>query len=294
MFSGAITALITPFRNGQLDAQRLRENVRFQIAQGIKGLVPCGTTGESPTLSHTEHDHVIELVVEAAASASGGEVPVIAGTGSNCTDEAVQLTQHAKNAGADATLQVNPYYNKPTQEGMYRHFMTIADLGLPVVLYNIPGRSAVTLTPQTVARLARHEKIVAIKEATGSMDIASEIAQLCGDKLTILSGDDSLTLPLMALGGKGVISVLSNLVPAQVQSLTDAALRGDWAAARAQHLKLFALCKAMFIETNPIPVKTAMAMAAMDTGELRLPLCEMDPANRAKLEIALKQHGVIA
>lgn len=293
MFSGAITALITPFRNGQLDAQRLRENVRFQIAQGIKGLVPCGTTGESPTLSHTEHDHVIELVVEAAAASGGGKVPVIAGTGSNCTDEAVQLTQHAKNAGADATLQVNPYYNKPTQEGMYRHFMTIADLGLPVVLYNIPGRSGVALTPQTVARLAEHEKIVAIKEATGSMDMASEIVQLCGDKLTILSGDDSLTLPIMSLGGKGVISVLSNLVPAQVQSLADAALRGDWAAARAQHLKLFALCKAMFIETNPIPVKTAMALAGMDTGELRLPLCEMDPTNRVKLETALKQFKII-
>jgi 4-hydroxy-tetrahydrodipicolinate synthase len=291
MFKGAFTALVTPFRDGVVDCDRLRANVEYQISEGIDGLVPVGTTGESPTLSHDEHDRVIDTVVETAA----GRVPVIAGTGSNATDEALRLTKHAKSVGADASLQVNPYYNKPTQEGMYRHFMTIADAAdMPMVLYNIPGRCGVAMTPQTIARLAKHPNIVAVKEATGSLDMASEIAQLCGpDRFTILSGDDTLTLPLAAVGGKGVISVLSNLLPARIKALADAALAGDFAKARKLHLELFPVCKGMFIETNPIPIKTAMMLAGLDTGELRLPMCEMAEENKAVLEALLKKHGVL-
>ncbi len=201
MIQGTMTAMITPFARGRVDFDRLRQNVAFQIEHGVDGLVPVGTTGESPTLSHDEHKKVIEVVVEAAHSGGGGKVKVIAGTGSNATDEALELTRHAKQVGADAALMVNPYYNKPTQEGLYRHFMTIADeVGLPIVLYNIPGRAAVTMSPPTVARLAKHPSIVGIKEATGSLDIATEILSLCD--ITVISGDDSLTLPLMAIGAK--------------------------------------------------------------------------------------------
>jgi 4-hydroxy-tetrahydrodipicolinate synthase len=288
MFSGAITAMVSPFSDGRVDEARLREQVEFQISHGINGLVPVGTTGESPTLSHEEHDRVIELVVEA----SDGRVPVIAGAGSNSTEEALRLTRHAREAGATASLQVNPYYNKPTQEGLYRHFMTIADrVDLPVVLYNIPGRCGVALSAETIIRLAAHDRIVAIKEATGSMDLASEIA--AETDLVILSGDDSLTLPLMAIGGRGVISVVANLVPDRVRALTDAALAGDFATARKAHLELFPLCKAMFVETNPIPVKTAMAIVGRDSGQLRLPMCEPAPSNREKLEQALRQAGLL-
>ncbi len=291
---GTLTAIITPFAHGQVDYHRLAANVRFQIDQGIDGLVPVGTTGESPTLSHEEHRLVIERVVEAVRQ-SNRKVPVVAGTGSNATSEALELTRHAASIGADAALLVNPYYNKPTQEGLYRHFMTVADaVDLPIVLYNIPGRTGVTLSPQTIARLAQHARIVAVKEATGSLDIASEIATLVDpSRLTILSGDDSLTLPLMAVGGKGVISVLSNIVPAKVKALTDAGLAGDFAKARAMHLELFPLFKGMFVETNPIPIKTAMALAGTDTGELRLPMCELTSSLRPALEALLRQHGVI-
>jgi 4-hydroxy-tetrahydrodipicolinate synthase len=290
MIQGALTAMITPLRDGQVDYQRLAANVAFQIEQGIDGLVPVGTTGESPTLSHEEHRRVIEKVVETVDR----QVKVVAGTGSNSTAEALELTRHAKQVGADAALMVNPYYNKPTQEGLYRHFMTIADaVEFPIVLYNIPGRTGITMTPQTVARLAHSAHIVAIKEATGSLDIASEIAALCGQQITILSGDDSLTLPLMSIGGQGVISVLSNLIPAQVKALTQAALLGRWDEARALHLSLFPLFKGMFVETNPIPIKTAMAMKGWDSGELRLPLCELSPTNRTGLEKLLRDSGIL-
>ncbi len=292
MFYGAITAIVTPFRNGKVDEQRLRDNVEFQINAGIQGLVPCGTTGESPTLSHEEHDRVIEVVVEAAA----GRVPVIAGAGSNSTEEALRLSRHAKAVGAAATLQVNPYYNKPTQEGLYRHFMTIADqVDLPVVLYNIPGRSAVATTPVTIARLAAHPNIVAVKEATGSMDSASEIATLTDPQaFTILSGDDSMTLPLIAIGGRGVISVVGNILPTHIRRLTDAANAGKLDQARKLHRELFGLCKGMLsLSTNPIPVKAAMKLMGMDTGELRLPMCEMDAELMSKLEAMLKQAGVL-
>jgi len=287
MIQGAMTAMITPFRNGEVDYDRLRRNVRFQIEQGIDGLVPVGTTGESPTLSHAEHKRVVEVVVETAKAAAGGRrVQVIAGTGSNSTDEALDLTCHAKSVGADAALLVNPYYNKPTQEGMYRHFTKIADeAGLPIVLYNIPGRSAVALQPGTVARLAKHPLIVGIKEATGSLDVASEISSLCDmSRFSIVSGDDTLTLPLMSIGGRGVISVVSNLLPERIKALVGAVLAGDFATARTLHFELYPLFKGMFVETNPIPIKTAMAMVGWDTGELRLPLCEMAATNQAELK----------
>ena len=290
MLRGVYTAMITPFADGQVDTGRLREQVAYQIEQGVDGLVPTGTTGESPTLSHDEHRHVVEQVIKAA----DGKVQVIAGTGSNSTREALELTRHAKESGADGALMVNPYYNKPTQEGMYRHFSQVADeVGLPVVLYNIPGRTGITLTPQTIARLAKHEHIVGVKEATASMDSASEIAALCGPEFDIVSGDDSLTLPIMAVGGKGVISVLSNLVPDRLKAMVDAALNNDFHEAQRKHLALFPLFRAMFLETNPIPIKTAMAAAKRDTGTLRLPLCEMADDNSAELERRLREAGVI-
>ena len=286
MIQGTLTAMITPFKGDQVDYDRLTEHVERQVAAGVDGLVPCGTTGESPTLSHDEHREVVEHVVKTAA----GRVKVVAGTGSNATTEALMLHRHAKDAGADAGLVVNPYYNKPTQEGMVRHFTTLADgVDLPIVLYNIPGRCGVALTPATVARLARHPNIVGIKEATGSMDVASEIAALTiDDELVIVSGDDSLTLPLMAVGGKGVISVLSNLLPGRVSQMVEAAVSGDFAAAGEEHRAMFPLFKAMFLETNPIPIKTAMALAGLDTGALRLPLCEMDPDHATQLESVLE------
>ncbi|MAE62364.1 MAG: 4-hydroxy-tetrahydrodipicolinate synthase [Planctomycetaceae bacterium] len=288
MFTGAMTAMVTPFSNREVDEARLRNNVSFQIDHGISGLVPCGTTGESPTLSHDEHRRVVAQVVEAA----NGRVPVIAGAGSNSTAEALELTQHAKSVGAAATLQVNPYYNKPTQEGLYRHFATIADaVDLPMVLYNIPGRSVVELSPETIERLAAHPNIVATKEATGSMDVASQV--IASTDLTVLSGDDSLTLPLMSIGARGVISVFANIAPKWVTAMTDAALAGDFVSAREQHLSMFPLCKAMFLETNPIPVKTAMKLLGADSGEMRLPMCEMSEANTSILRDALRDGKLL-
>lgn len=288
---GVLTAIVTPFKAeaGQpVDLDRLEQNIHWQIEQGVDGIVPVGTTGESPTLSHEEHRQVIEASVKAAA----GRVRVVAGTGSNSTVEAVELTTHAAQCGADAALVVNPYYNKPSQEGMYRHFMTIADcVELPLVLYNIPGRCGVALTPATVARLAEHENIVAIKEATGSMDVASEISTLCD--LTILSGDDSLTIPLMSIGGRGAISVLANIVPDRVAAMVHAKLADDLVTARLSHKRLFRLCRDLLtLDVNPVPVKTAMAMLGMDSGELRLPLCEMSTEAREKLRLALQGAGV--
>jgi len=288
MFQGAMTAMITPFSDGPVDFGRLREQIEFQIEAGIDGLVPVGTTGESPTLDHEEHNRVVSATAEVVA----GRVPVIAGTGSNSTDEALRMTRHAADVGVTGSLQVNPYYNKPTQEGLYRHFMTIADEGgLPVVLYNIPGRCAVALTAETIVRLAAHPKIVAIKEATGSLDLASEIAGRCD--LAILSGDDSLTLPLMSVGGRGVVSVLSNIIPDRVAELTRLGLAGDFEAARRLHAQLFPLFKGMFLETNPIPIKAAMKLLGRDNGQTRLPLCEMETQNQAALEQLLKDHGLL-
>jgi 4-hydroxy-tetrahydrodipicolinate synthase len=283
MISGAMTAMVTPFREGRLDESALREQVEFQIKSGIDGLVPVGTTGESPTVDFKEHARVIELTVEFAR----GRVPVIAGTGANATSEAIELQQIAKHAGAAGGLSVNPYYNKPTQEGLYRHFMTIADrVDLPIVLYNIPGRTSVTMSPQTVARLAEHRNIVAIKEATGSLDIATEIRSLCD--ITIVSGDDSLTVPLMSIGAVGVISVISNLLPAEVKSMVSAAAAGNFAEARAIHVRLFPFIKSVFLDGNPAGIKYAMKLAGKDSGELRLPLWEASEGTKKLIEQCLK------
>jgi 4-hydroxy-tetrahydrodipicolinate synthase len=285
--SGAMTAMITPFRSGSVDEQRLREQIEYQIAGGIDGLVPVGTTGESPTLDFPEHKRVIERTVELANK----RVPVIAGVGGNATSEAIELHSYAKKVGADAGLSVNPYYNKPTQEGLYRHFMTLADgVDLPIVLYNIPGRTGITMSAQTVARLAKHPNIVAIKEATGSLDMASEIMSLCD--IPVLSGDDSLTVPLMSIGGSGVISVLSNLIPNSIKQIAASCLAGDFAAARATHLKIFPLMRAMFLDGNPVGIKHAMKFAGMDTGDLRLPLWEASDATKKAIETLMKDLNV--
>ncbi len=287
--NGALTAMITPFSDGKLDEDRLREQIEYQIDHGIDGLVPVGTTGESPTLDFPEHEKVIEITVEI----SNGRVPVVAGVGANATAEAMELHRFAKKCGADAGLSVNPYYNKPSQEGLYRHFMTLADaVDLPIVLYNIPGRTGITMSPQTVSRLAKHPNIVAIKEATGSMDIASEIMLLCD--ITILSGDDSLTLPLMSIGGQGVISVVSNLLPAEVKSMTKAALESDFATAAEVHHRLFPLTKSVFLDGNPVGIKYAMKLAGRDSGELRLPLWEANEATQQTIARNMKALDLIA
>jgi 4-hydroxy-tetrahydrodipicolinate synthase len=281
MFTGAMVALVTPFQDGEIDFRTLDELVDFQLENGIDGISPCGTTGESPTLSHAEHKEVIERVVKAV----GGNVPVIAGAGSNSTAEAIEL---------NATLQVCPYYNKPTQEGFFQHFKAIAEeVDLPMVLYNIPGRCGGTgLTADTVVRLAEIENIVAIKESTGRLDMASEIAARCD--LTIISGDDSLTLPICSVGGKGVISVVANIVPADVKAMTDLILEGDFTSALKWHKKLFTLCRDMLgLATNPIPVKAAMAMLNMAPEELRLPMTPLDEKTKAVLRQTLKEYGLL-
>jgi len=289
-FQGSIVALVTPFKGGKVDEAALRELVEFQIAGGTSGIAPCGTTGESPTLDHAEHRRVIDVVVETVNK----RVPVIAGTGSNSTDEAIGLTRHAKKAGADAALVVLPYYNKPTQKGMIEHCRAIADQAeLPIILYNIPGRTGVNMLPETVAVLADHPYIVGVKEATGNLEQMTQDIVLCGDKLSYLSGDDTLTLPLMSVGGSGIISVVANIVPQDVAAMTRAFLAGDWKRARELHLRLFPLSQAMFYETNPIPVKTALAMMGKCREEFRLPLCSMLESNRKRLEAALKAYGVL-
>jgi 4-hydroxy-tetrahydrodipicolinate synthase len=289
MFTGAFTAMVTPFNEGRLDEARLRDQVEYQIKGGIDGLVPVGTTGESPTLDFKEHARVIELTVQFAK----GRVPVIAGTGANATSEAMELHSIARKVGATACLSVNPYYNKPSQDGLYRHFMMLADrVDLPIVLYNIPGRTGITMSAQTVARLHSDAKgrIVAIKEATGSMDMASEIASLCD--IPILSGDDSLTVPLMSLGAKGVISVMSNLLPGETHAITKAALQGDFARARAMHHKLFPFIRSLFLDGNPVGIKYAMKLAGLDSGELRLPLWEASDGTKKTIESLLTTIGV--
>jgi 4-hydroxy-tetrahydrodipicolinate synthase len=289
MFAGAMTALITPFRDGQVDFETLDELIEFQLEGGIDGIVPVGTTGESPTLSHDEHKKVMERVVKTVA----GQVPVIAGAGSNSTAEAIELTTFAKKIGADATLQVDPYYNKPTQEGFYQHFKAIAEeVDLPIVLYDIPGRCGAGMTVDTIVRLSEIENIVGIKDATGQMDHVSEIATRCN--MTILSGDDSMTLPIASVGGKGVISVVSNVAPADVKALTDAILESDFTTALKWHKKLYALSRGMLsLATNPIPVKAAMAMMNLSDEEMRLPLVPMEESKKALLRKTLQEYGLL-
>jgi len=289
VFKGSMVALVTPYANGEVDWKTLDALVDFHIEAGTDVLVPCGTTGESPTLTHAENDAVVAAVVKRAK----GKIPVLAGTGSNSTAEALAMTRNARKNGAGGSLLVVPYYNKPTQEGMYQHFKTIADaVDFAHVLYNIPGRCGVEMGVDTICRLRRDcANIVAVKHATGAMDGASEL--MGRSDIAVYSGDDSMTLPLMAIGGTGVISVLANLVPRDVKAMTDAALAGDWAAARRWHHKMFKLAKGLLsIEVNPIPIKTAMAMRGMLKEEFRLPLCNMAPANREKLEAALEEYGI--
>ncbi len=290
MFEGSIVAIVTPFRNGQVDEEAYRKLIEFQIENGTSAIVPCGTTGESATLDMKEHARVIDIAVAAVSK----RVPVIAGTGGNSTGEAIELTRHAKEVGADATLQVCPYYNKPTQEGLFRHFEAILKaVPLPQVVYNVPGRTSVNLLPETVARLAELPEIVAIKEASGDVGQMAEVVRLAGDNITLLSGDDNLTLPVLALGGKGVISVVANIVPADNAKMVKAWADGDVAEAQALYYKLLPLCKAMFFETNPIPVKTSAALMGLIDGEMRLPMCEMAPGNLEKLKKVLSDYGLI-
>ena len=291
IFQGSIVAMVTPFRNGKVDEPKLRELVEFHVKNGTDGLVPCGTTGESPALSREEHERVVEIVIETA----GGRIPVIAGTGSNSTAQAIELTAHARKAGAAGALIVSPYYNKPTQEGLYRHYRAIAEaVDLPILVYNIQGRTAVNVETDTLARLARDcRNIVGVKEASGSLEQMTQVVLACGPDFTVVSGDDTLTLPLMAIGGRGVISVIANFVPRETAEMVHAALDGDWKRARELHLRLFPLAKAMFIETNPIPVKEAMAMLGMIPAEYRLPLCPMSEPNRERLKNVLKQLGLL-
>jgi 4-hydroxy-tetrahydrodipicolinate synthase len=288
-FAGLSVALVTPFKGGEVDYDALGRLVDWHVTQGTDCLVPVGTTGESPTLDHNEHERVIATVVER----SRGRLKVMAGTGSNSTREALRLTKFAKQAGADGALMVGPYYNKPTQEGYYRHFAEVAEKAdLPIVLYNIPGRTGSNILPETIARLAQLPQIVGIKEATGSMDQASSIAALCN--LTLLSGDDSLTLPLLSIGGRGVVSVVGNIVPRDMKALLAAFEAGEFAEALRWHRKLFPLCRDLLgAATNPIPIKTAMRLLGRDTGELRLPMCSIDPAGEAKLRQTLQAYGLL-
>jgi 4-hydroxy-tetrahydrodipicolinate synthase len=290
MFKGSIVAIVTPFKKGKVDERALGDLIEWHIAQGTNAIVPCGTTGESATLDYKEHYRVIDFTVKTVNK----RVPVIAGTGANSTDETIEITKHAKKSGADAALLVAPYYNKPTQEGLYRHYKAVAEkVDMSLVLYNVPGRTAVNILPATVARLAEIKNIVALKEATGDMKQASEIIRLCGDKITVLSGDDFTTLTLLALGGKGTISVTANVAPKDVSQMCSLWMRGQQDKARALHYKLEPLNAAMFIETNPIPVKTALAMMGKIQEEFRLPLCEMAPANREKLKKVLADLKLI-
>ena len=304
MFSGSIVAIVTPFsatnRGGSaknlgghsaIDEKKLRQLIDFQIKNGSSGIVPCGTTGESATLNFDEHEKVIEITIEQANK----RVPVIAGTGSNSTEEAIMLTKQAACAGADASLQVSPYYNRPTQKGLYEHFKAIAQsVKIPIILYNIAGRTGVNIEPDTIAKLAHDCKnIVAVKEASGSLDQMSRIKQLCPKEFGLISGDDGLTLPVLSIGGTGIISVVANIVPADVANLVSAFKKGDFKGARDLHYKLLPLIKAVFLETNPIPIKTAMGLLGMCEPDLRLPMCSMSEDNLEKLKKALKDYGLL-
>ena len=290
MFTGSFVAIVTPFRRGTFDEQSYGELIEFQIANGTHGIVPCGTTGESATLSHAEHERVVALTVEIV----NRRVPVIAGTGSNATDEAIAFTKHAKHVGADGALLITPYYNKPTQEGLYQHYAAVAQaVDLPLILYNIQGRTSVNMTPETIARTAQLPNVVGIKEGSGSLGQVSEIIHQCGDAFTVLSGDDPLTVPMMALGAKGVITVTANVAPKEMANMVNAALAGNFAEARASHFKIAPLFKALFYETNPIPVKEALALMNKIDPDIRLPLTRLSSDNRDRLGRVMQEVGVI-
>lgn len=290
MFSGAMVATVTPFANGQVDEDAFGRLVDFQIDNGTDAIIPCGTTGESATLSTAEHKRVVEFVIEAV----GKRVPVIAGTGSNNTAEAIEYTKHAKDAGADGALMIMPYYNKPTQEGLYQHFKTVAEaVDIPIIVYNILSRTGVNMLPATLARLAEIDNIVGVKEASGDLAQMAHIVELCGEDFDLLSGDDPLTLPLMAVGGKGVISVAANVVPGMVKELVSSFMAGDIAKSREVSQRLQPLVRALFMETNPIPVKMALGMMGMINDEMRLPMVPMNDENTAKLKKVLMDYGLV-
>ena len=290
MFSGSIVALVTPFKDGKVDWRSLEGLVEFHIGNGTNGIVPCGTTGESATLDHVEHHDVIKAVVKAVKK----RVPVIAGSGSNSTQEAMDLTIGAERAGADGALLISPYYNRPTQEGIYQHYKKVASsVGIPIIVYNIPARTGSKIEPETLARLGEIKNVAGVKEATGSVDQAIDVMRLCGDRLAVYSGEDSLAYSLMALGGKGVISTVANIAPKEMSDLAQACLRGDWAKGRELQFRLMPLIRAVFIETNPIPVKTALSLMGKLTGELRLPLTPMGDGNLKKLRQAMADFGLM-
>jgi 4-hydroxy-tetrahydrodipicolinate synthase len=290
MFKGSIVAIVTPFKNGKIDEKALGDLIEWHIAEGTDAIVPCGTTGESATLEYDEHYRTIEHTIEVVS----GRVPVIAGTGANSTAETVMMTGKAKKLGADGALLVSPYYNKPSQEGIFQHYETVArEVDIPIVLYNVPGRTASNILPETVARLAEIENVVAIKEATGNMAQVSEVLRLCGDNITVISGDDFTILPLLALGGKGVISVVANIAPKDISNMFKAWNNGDLEETRNIHFRLEPLSKAMFLETNPVPVKTALSMMGKVQEEFRLPLCSMSDTNKDKLKSALTDYGLL-
>ncbi len=291
MFKGVYTAIVTPFTDdNKIDEKALRDLTDFQIEKGVQGIVPMGTTGESPTLDHEEHHRVIEIVIDQA----GGRVPVIAGTGSNCTDEAIRLTEKARQAGATASLQVAPYYNKPTQKGFYRHFTAVADaVDIPVIVYNIPGRSGKNIENSTMLKLAEHKNIIAVKEASGNITQIMDLISKKPGSFTVLSGDDNLAFPILALGGKGVISVASNIVPDRMNEFVQSALDGNWDKARKMHYELLPLFRAIFIETNPIPIKASLAMKGMIKENYRLPMCRMSKEHRGALAKVLEELAIL-
>jgi len=290
MFTGSMVALVTPFKSGAVDWQSLEGLVDFHLQNGTNGIVPCGTTGESATLSHQEHDEVIRAVIKAVSK----RIPVIAGTGSNSTDEAVRLTRAAEKSGADGALMISPYYNRPTQEGIYQHYKKVAsEVGIPIIIYNIPGRTGSKIEPETLARLAEVKNIAGVKEATGSVDQAIDVIRLCGDRFAVYSGEDSLIFSLMALGGKGVISTVANVAPKETAQLTEACLHGNWEKGRETQFKLLSLIRSLFIETNPIPVKTALSLMGKCTADLRLPLTPMTEGNLKKLTVAMRDFGFL-
>jgi 4-hydroxy-tetrahydrodipicolinate synthase len=290
MFSGSMVAIVTPFKGGAIDWESLEALIEFHIESGTHGIVPCGTTGESATLSHEEHDLVVARVIKAVKK----RVPVIAGTGSNSTDEAVRLTRAAEKAGADGALLISPYYNRPMQEGIYQHYKKVASsVGIPLIIYNIPGRTASKIEPETLARLAEVKNIAGVKEATGSVDQAIDVVRLCGDRLALYSGEDSLTYSLMTLGGKGVISTVANIAPKEMAELTTACLQGNWKRGLELQLKLTPLIRAIFIETNPIPVKAALSLMGKCGPELRLPMTSMSEGALKRLKQAMSEFALI-
>lgn len=291
MLKGVFTAIVTPFKGGKIDESSLRDLIEFQIQNGVSGLVPCGTTGESATLTHEEHKMVIKIAVET----SSRRVPVVAGTGSNNTEEAITLTRYAKEAGANAALLISPYYNKPTQEGLYQHYKAVAEeVDIPIVLYNVPGRTKVDILPETVSRLSKIGNIIGLKDATGSLQQTSDTIAACGDNLDIISGDDANTLPMLSVGGVGVISVTANVAPRKVADLCEYFFKGELTKARELHYQLLPLNNAMFLETNPVPVKTALSLMGQVEESFRLPLCPMAGKNREALKVVMSDFGLIA